>query len=65
MLRMSFLIMVMLLLASCATASNQPVGFGSNATNAVTERSQAHANLGAAYLQKNKLHASVFASVSM
>lgn len=52
---MSFLIMVMLLLASCATASNQPVGFGSNATNAVTERSQAHANLGAAYLQKNKL----------
>ena len=42
------------LLTACAT-NNGPVGVGSNVNNAVLDRARAHANLGAAYLQQNKL----------
>jgi len=53
-LRVSILFSIVLFLASCA--GNAPsAGTGSNARNAVTERARAHANLGAAYLQQNKL----------
>lgn len=42
------------LLTACATGPRS-VSTGSNRNNAVLERAQAHSNLGAAYLQKNKL----------
>jgi type IV pilus assembly protein PilF len=53
-LRYLLLLFTFGLLTACASA-NKPVGIGSNANNAVVERAQAHTNLGAAYLQQNKL----------
>ena len=41
------------LLFACAT--EKPVGTGSNANNPVVARARAHTDLGAAYLQQNKL----------
>lgn len=42
------------LLTACATDKG-PVGVGSNARNVVQDRARAHTDLGAAYLQQNKL----------
>lgn len=52
--KFGFLAIILSLLTACATPS-QPTGTGSNANNAVTERARAHTELGAAYLQQNKL----------
>jgi type IV pilus assembly protein PilF len=49
-----FLLIFFGLLTACAT-TNKPVGVGSNVDNAVLDRARAHTNLGAAYLQQNKL----------
>lgn len=44
------------LLSACATSTNKsPTGVGSNVNDAVLDRARAHSNLGAAYLQENKL----------
>lgn len=52
--RYLFLLISFALLTACATA-NKPVGVGSNVNDAVLDRARAHTNLGAAYLQQNKL----------
>ncbi|MFW5431297.1 MAG: type IV pilus biogenesis/stability protein PilW [Methylophilaceae bacterium] len=49
-----FVLLFLSLLTACATG-NRPVGIGSNTNNAVLDRARAHTNLGAAYLQKNRL----------
>jgi type IV pilus assembly protein PilF len=49
-----FLLISFGLLTACATTS-KPVGVGSNVNDAVLDRARAHTNLGAAYLQQNKL----------
>jgi type IV pilus assembly protein PilF len=49
-----FLLISFGLLTACAT-TNKPVGVGSNVNDAVLDRARAHTNLGAAYLQQNKL----------
>lgn len=48
------LLMLLGLLTACAT-NHGPAATGSNVNNAVLDRAEAHTNLGAAYLQKNKL----------
>ena len=48
------LLIILGLLSACETAQ-QTVGTGSNANDPVTARAQAHTELGAAYLQQNKL----------
>jgi type IV pilus assembly protein PilF len=52
-IKLLFLFAILSLLLACA--DQQPKGTGSNANNAVTDRARAHTELGAAYLQQNKL----------
>ncbi|MEE9331441.1 MAG: type IV pilus biogenesis/stability protein PilW [Methylophilaceae bacterium] len=47
-------VMLLVLLTACATG-NSHQGVGSNTRDAVRDRARAHTDLGAAYLQKNKL----------
>lgn len=49
-----FVFMLIVLLTACAT-SNRPQGVGSHVKDSVRDRAKAHTDLGAAYLQKNKL----------
>ena len=49
-----FFIIILGLLSACETAS-QSAGTGSNANDPVAARARAHTELGAAYLQQNKL----------
>ncbi|MGQ0443105.1 MAG: type IV pilus biogenesis/stability protein PilW [Methylophilaceae bacterium] len=52
-IKLIYLLALMSFLSACVT--DAPVGVGSNANDAVRDRARAHTDLGAAYLQQNKL----------
>ena len=52
--RTLFVFVLIALLTACAV-SNQPQGVGSHVKDSVRDRAKAHTDLGAAYLQKNRL----------
>lgn len=54
-LKYLFVLMLSFLLAACAGGSSHRAGTGSNEFNAIKDRARAHTDLGAAYLEKNKL----------
>jgi type IV pilus assembly protein PilF len=53
--KFKFLCLFMFVSALFACATEKPVGTGSNANDPVISRARAHTELGAAYLQQNKL----------